>query len=60
MKLCYYNDCKAGEYRLSLCCIDCDIYDCPERCKFKSATSCMFVKEAEDYDKDTSQALNKE
>ena len=57
MKLCYFNDCKAGEYRLSLCCLDCDIYDCPERCPFKECTSCFWYKEADDYDKDKSRTI---
>lgn len=60
MRLCYFNDCKAGEYRLSLCCKDCDISDCPERCPRKDCTSCFWMKEAEDYDKDTAGTVNKE
>jgi hypothetical protein len=60
MKLCFYNDCRAGEYRLSLCCTECDIVGCPERCERKDCVSCFWMKEAEDYDKDQTGAVNKE
>lgn len=60
MKLCYYNDCMAGEYRLALCCVDCDIEDCPERCVIKNSNCCFFMKDAEEYDKDTGETVKQE
>ncbi len=47
MKLCYLNDCKAGEHRLSLCCADCDIGDCPERCRKQDLDECKWREEYE-------------
>ena len=44
-RLCYFNDCKAGEYKHAVCCFDCDLDDCPERCFKKSEQGCMFLRE---------------
>jgi len=48
-RLCYINDCKAGDYELALCCMDCDIFDCSERCRrsMELNTNCMRMKETE-------------
>lgn len=45
MRLCYKNDCRAGEYDMEICCFECDLSECYERCKKSVSDGCKFLKE---------------
>ena len=48
MKLCRFNDCKAGDHKYSVVCRDCPRTRCPERCKDETCDGCMWLVEVED------------